>query len=94
MKKVLTVSLFSFLFIFSLSLAVNLNADPPENSTCQAQCVSLGDLGMNHGECTSFCTSCTNNGNTEANCTCNFLEFVGALEAIFGNFGQCIKALK
>ena len=71
-------------------------ADPPNNSTCNAQCEFLGDLGLNHGECMSFCTSCTNNGNTAANCNCNFLDFLGGIGPgeIFNNFGQCIKALK
>ena len=79
---------------FVLTTATVASAAPNDTSTCGAQCDFLGDLGLNHGQCLSFCTSCVNNGNTSANCTCNFLDFIGALEDLFGNFGQCIKALK
>ena len=80
----------------ALTITVASQAAPPANSTCSALCTDLGDLGLNHGECTSFCTSCTNNGNTTKNCACNFLDFIGEIGpgGAFKNFGQCIKALK
>ncbi|MHC5032830.1 MAG: hypothetical protein ACYTGU_18445 [Planctomycetota bacterium] len=90
------------LFVTSLCLALGFvltsatvaSADQNPVSTCEAQCDALGDLGLNHGQCVSFCASCLNNGNTQANCTCNFFQFLGILEQVFGNFGQCIKAFK
>jgi len=80
----------------AFTVTVASQAAPPVNSTCHAQCDDLGDLGLTHGECVSFCTSCTNNGNTGANCLCNQLDFFGLIgpDGIFKNFGQCIKAVR
>lgn len=94
MKRIALVLCMSL--VLAASIGVVVQADPPANSTCNTQCNDLGDLGLTHGQCVSFCTSCTNNGNTDANCFCNFLDAIGAIgpDGVFRNFGQCISTLK
>ena len=94
-NKLLTLVMSLFLGLSLVLVApTQVQADPPVNSTCQDQCIALDDLGLNHGQCTSFCTTCINNGNTEANCTCNILEAMGILEDFFRNYGECIRAVR
>ena len=77
---------------FSFSVGVmSVQADPPGNATCNAQCIALGDLGLSHGQCVSFCATCTNNGNTDAVCFCNFADFIGYLDYAGLSFGDCVS---
>ena len=100
-----TLILTALAFVLTLGFAGEGRADvPPDhsdvlllaqagNSQCSSMCDDLANLGLNHRECTSFCQSCLNNGNTDALCSCNLLEAVGMLNDFFKNFGQCVKAV-
>lgn len=72
------------------SLSVAVSAVPPPNNDCNADCIAVDNLGLNHGQCVSFCTTCSNNGSTEEVCFCNLQESLGILEAEGITFGECI----
>ena len=93
MKKFFFVAFMGAILFFSLTSMMNM--DPPANSQCQEICLELGDLGLNHGQCVSFCNSCLNNGNTGPVCICNEIDYLDLLEEFgFKNFGQCVKFVR
>ena len=91
MKKILLLFTMSVFLIGSLSIV--LSATPPPNNDCNADCTAIDNLGMNHGQCVSFCTTCTNNGATEDVCFCNLQESLGILEASNLSFGDCLQSV-
>ena len=87
----------NFVLVFCMALAVLLSvgavslAQPPFNSQCSAICTSIGDLGLGHGQCVSFCTTCTSPGvgaGVNLVCFCNSIEFAtgGAI-----SFAECVQ---
>ena len=85
----------NFALVFCMALAVLLSvwavslAERPGNSTCNAICAASGNLGIGHGKCVSFCTTCNNPGQgVDLVCFCNEFEFEtgGAI-----SFAECVQ---